>query len=193
MSRIILASASPQRRQLLAALGVDFAVEPSRIDERDCPETDPAKRAVELACMKAKDVASRNPDAYVIGSDTLVVSRDGTLLEKPADVSDARRMLRLQSGSPSVVHSAVCIVGPDGSCAQGLSSSTVTFAELSEQDIEWWMQSELWRDRSGSFQIDGHGQLLIAKLEGEWTSVVGLPVFLLKELFAELGTDIRSL
>jgi len=192
MARIVLASASPQRRQLLSGLGVSFHVDPSGVDELDCTEREPARRAVALARMKAADTACRHPDEYVVGCDTLVVAADGTLLEKPADDDDARRMLKLQSGRPSIVHSGLCIIAPGGGQAEGLSSSTVLFADLSDEDIEWWIRTELWRDRSGSFQIDGPGQLLIERLEGEWASVVGLPVFLLQELFQQLGTSVHA-
>jgi septum formation protein len=168
-------------------------VEPSTVDERACPQPEPARRAVELARLKAEDVASRHQDAYVIGCDTLVVAHDGTLLEKPEHADDARRMLTLQSGHASIVHSGLCVIAPGGASVDGLSSSTVVFADLSATDIEWWIRTELWKDRSGSFQIDGPGQLLIERLEGEWASVVGLPIFLLKEQLLRLGADIHTL
>lgn len=183
---VILASASPQRRQLLQGLGIPFTVEPSSIEESACDENDPLHRAAHLARMKAQDVAARHPNAWVMGCDTLVVAPDGSLLEKPADAADAERMLRRQSGGVSTVHSGLCVTGPGG-MFEGMSSSRVRFARLSERDIAWWMDSGHWRNRSGAFQIDGSGQLLIEHLEGDWTGVVGLPVYLFGQLLRRAG------
>jgi septum formation protein len=184
--RIILASASPQRRQLLEGLHVKFEVMPSTFAESDHPERDPASRAKVLARMKAQEVHGRVPDACIIGCDTLVVAPDGTLLEKPADAKDAERMLRLQSGGVSTVHSALCVIGSKG-IHEGISSSRVQFKALSDADISWWLSTGQWKDRSGAFQIDGPGQLMIERIEGDWTGVVGLPVFLLGQLLEEEG------
>ena len=180
--KLILASASPQRKTLLEGLGMKFDVVVSSVDESSHPESDPAKRALVLAKMKAQDVASQKPNCFVIGCDTLVVTNKGKLLEKPADASEARMMLALQSGAVSVVHSALCVIGPDGKSAEGVSSSDVHFKKLSEKEMDWWIGTKLWQGRSGAFQIDGSGQLMIERIEGDWTGVVGLPVFLLGEL-----------
>ena len=191
MERFVLASASPQRKTLLEDLGISFDIVPSIIDESDCLEKEPAKRAVTLACIKSEDIASIHPDAYVIGCDTLVVAADGTLLEKPADAADARSMIESQSGSASIVHSGLCVVSPRGKKAEGLSSSSVIFKDLSDDEVAWWIKTEQWKGRSGSFQIDGLGQLLIERIEGDWTSIVGLPVFLLDQLLQDLGASLR--
>lgn len=184
--RLILASASPQRAQLLRGLSLGFDVVASGIDESACEECNPLLRAPTLARLKAHAVAAGAQDAVVIGCDTLVVAADGTLLEKPADRSDARRMLELQSGKPSSVHSALCVVSPD-TVKEGLSTSVVTFRSLTDADIAWWLQTGLWEGRSGAFQIEGPGQLLVDHLEGDWTGVVGLPVALLRQLMEETG------
>ncbi len=180
--RLILASASPQRKSLLAGLGVAFETIPSAVDEDGHAERDPAKRSQVLASLKARDVAAKNAGAWVIGCDTLVVAPDGTLLEKARDEAGAHAMVKLQSGGTSVVHSGLSVIDPEGREFTGLSSSRVTFRRLSDAEIDSWIASGIWCDRSGSFQIDGPGQLLIEKLEGDWTSVVGLPVYLLGEL-----------
>lgn len=187
--RLVLASASPQRRTLLEGLGVEFDVLPSRVDEAACPEQDPAKRAVLLASLKARDVHGSVPAAWIIGCDTLVVSRGGELLEKPQDEQDARRMIALQSGQASLVHSGLSLRSPAGEEWAGLSSSTVRFRPMSERDIDWWIREGFWRGRSGAFQIDGPGQLMIERIEGDWTSIVGLPVFLLGELCRKANVD----
>ena len=184
--QIILASASPQRKQLLESLGVDFAVQVSGVDEAACPEQDPAERSLVLAQLKAETVAAEQPEAYVIGCDTLVVSVRGETLEKAPDAAAARAMVQKLSGATCTVHSGLCVVPPTDSGFQiqkGISSSQVTFKELTDDDLDWWISTGLWQDRSGSFQIDGPGQMMIAHIEGDFTSIVGLPIFLLSELF----------
>lgn len=183
--QIILASASPQRKELLAGLGVSFQVMPADIDEDGHPELDPASRATELARLKAQAIHADHQEAVVIGCDTLVVAADGSLLEKPKDEVEARAMLQKHSGQTSTVHSALAIIDPTGKMYEGLSSSTVTFKTLSSNEMDWWIQSGHWRDRSGAFQIDGPGQLMIEHIEGDWTSIVGLPVFLLGQLMEQ--------
>ena len=105
--RFILASASPQRKSLLEGLGMAFEVVPPGCLESDSAETDPAKRCSALAKMKAEDVSAKHLDAAVLGCDTLVAAADGTLLEKPVDARNARRMLRFLGGQEATVHSAV--------------------------------------------------------------------------------------
>lgn len=190
MSRIVLASASPQRKTLLHGLGVLFSIAPSDVEEDDHPESDPAKRAADLARLKAKAVAAKSPDSFVIGCDTLVVSPTGALFEKPKDAGEAAAMLRAHSGATSLVHSALCIVDPEGRLYEGIDTSSVRFRTLSEEDIAWWIGTELWRDRSGGFQIDGKGQLLIEHIEGDWTGIVGLPIFLLGKLAKDAKLDL---
>ncbi len=189
MHPLILASASPQRQSLLEGLGLTFSVIPSRVPEEMCTETDPAKRAVHLAREKAQEVGQRHRGEWIIGCDTLVVASGGTLLEKPRDEEDARRMLRLQSGGTSVVHSGLALLSPAGVLYDGLSSSAVTFKELSAEEIDWWMETKLWEGRSGAFQIDGPGQFMIERIEGDWTGIVGLPVFLLGQLARKAGSS----
>jgi septum formation protein len=180
---LILASASPQRKELLEALGLSFQVVPSTVDEKQCPEQNPVKRCLFLSRLKAKDVASKRSEAWVLGCDTLVEAHDGTLLEKPVDAIDAKLMLDLLSGNETRVHSGICLIAPGGAQVEDVSTSTVTFKHLSDIEKEGWINSGLWKGRSGGFQIDGPGQLFIERLEGDWTGVVGLPVFTLGQLF----------
>jgi len=186
MEPLILASASPQRAQLLKGLNIPFVVEVSQVNESVHQEADPVVRAKALAKMKAEEVASRFPNRHVLGCDTLVVSSQGNLLEKPTNAEDAVRMLRLHNGNTSVVHSTLCLITPKG-IFEEIDSSKVTFNKLNEDDIRWWISTNLWKDRSGSFQIDGPGQLMIERIEGDWTGVVGLPVFLFGKMLREAG------
>ncbi len=191
MSRLILASASPQRKTLLEGLGMPFEIIVSDVQEDDHPESDPLQRSKDLARLKAQDIAKKNAGAFVIGCDTLVVAHDGTLLEKPKTPTEAKKMLQLHSGAVSIVHSAVCIVDAQGRLHEEVSSSAVMFKTLTSEEIDWWVSTNLWRDRSGGFQIDGQGQLLIASIIGDWTGIVGLPVFLLGRLLEDAGCKIR--
>lgn len=190
MSTLILASASPQRKTLLEGLGLAFEVIPSGIEEDDHPEPDPVQRSKDLARLKALDIHRKHPDAIVIGCDTLVVASNGTLLEKPVSAADARRMLMLQSGNVSLVHSALCVVDESGNTHEELSTSSVTFKKLSNEEIDWWIDTGLWQGRSGGFQIDGKGQLMIESITGDWTGIVGLPVFLLGRLLKKAGQKV---
>jgi septum formation protein len=189
METIVLASASPQRRVLLDGLGVPFEVHPSGVDEDAFPEREPATRAQLLAEAKARDVEKAHPGRWIVGCDTLVVSPDGALHEKPVHADDARRMIEAQSGGLCIVHSGLTVLAPNGTAASDVSSSTVRFATLTPRDIDWWISTGLWRERSGAFQIDGPGQLMIERVEGDWTGVVGLPVFLLGRLLREAGYE----
>lgn len=188
----VLASQSPQRRRLLEGLGVAFDVVPSNVDESICDEKDPAKRSVLLAALKAQVVAESMPGRFVIGCDTLVEAPNGLLLEKPLDAADVARMLMLQSGGTSLVHSGLALCAPGKEILTGISTSKVTFKKLEPQDIDWWISTGLWQDRSGSFQIDGPGQLMIEHLEGDWPGVVGFPVFLFGTLAGLAGRPLQS-
>ena len=189
---LILASASPQRKTLLSGLGLRFDVIPSVVEESSCTERDPVRRAEFLSRLKAREVSEHHRGSIILGCDTLVVASDGQLLEKPVDAQDALRMLRLQSGKTSVVHSGLTVIGEDGREHSGVSTSSVIFKKLSKEEEKWWIGTKLWEGRSGAFQIDGLGQLMIERIEGDWSGVVGLPVFLLGELMKEAGVSIAN-
>ncbi|MBT3292803.1 septum formation protein Maf [Candidatus Peregrinibacteria bacterium] len=192
MSRFLLASASPQREKLLKEIGLKFSVVPSSVDESICKEADPVNRSVSLAKMKAQDVFDKNPDACVLGADTLVVSSDGTLLEKPANESEARSMLRMHSGNTSLVHSSLCLLLPSSKVLEITNSSSVTFSDLGEETIDWWIKTGEWENRSGAFQIEGKGQIMIERIEGNFTGVVGLPIFEFGKILNDAGLTIES-
>lgn len=193
MHDIVLASASPQRKRLLGQLVEDFKVVPGDVDESACEERDPVTRASLLAKMKAHDVKLRHPDAIVIGCDTLVVSSDGALLEKPRNEDEARTMLAKHSGNESTVHSALCVIGDGDESRQGVSTSTVRFKRLTPAEIDWWTHTGLWKGRSGGFQIEGKGQVMIERIEGDWPGVVGLPLHLLHRFLTDLGRDVTAM
>jgi septum formation protein len=183
---LVLASASPGRAMIFRRLGLPFEAVPSTVDEPAVPEPVPSRRAQLLARLKAEDVAKGRPDRIVIGCDSVVETASEMLLEKPVDAADARRMLQLLSGKAADCHSGMCVVG-NGKMAMGLCTTRVTFAELSPEMIDWWIGQGGWEGCAGAFQIEGRCQLLISQIEGDFTSVVGLPVFLLGKLLREVG------
>lgn len=191
MQHLVLASASPQRATLLSGLGLSFVAHPSTYDESLCMQQDPQLRCAELAQKKAELVSIQFPKSFIIGCDTLVVSADGQLLEKASSADDARAAITLLSGRECVVHSGLTLIDPLQKQYSGMSSSKVRFAELSMQQIDWWIDTGLWKDRSGSFQIDGPGQFMIEHIEGDWSSIVGLPVYLLGQLLEEAGYNFK--
>jgi septum formation protein len=180
--RVVLASRSPQRREILERLGVRFEVVVPEVDE--VTEGDPGDAVLENARRKA--AAARAVDALVIGCDTDVVV-DGRPLGKPADEDAARGFLELLSGRSHEVLSGLCLLGPapDRSC-EGVASSVVTFRKLSRHDIDRYLASGEWRDRAGAYAIQGLGAMLAEHVEGDLSNVIGLPVGLLLELAPEL-------
>ncbi len=167
-------------------LGLPFEVSPSTVDEPAHPEQVPSVRARQLARLKAEDVATRHPHDTVIGCDSVVETADGHLLEKPIDAADAERMIRLLSGRQAHCHSGICVIR-NGQAAVGLCTTAVTFAPLSDEMVAWWIAHGGWEGCAGAFQIEGRCQLLIRKIEGDFTSVVGLPVYVLGSLLQEVG------
>ncbi len=171
---IILASASPRRKELLEHAGLSFIVTPSAAEEI-VPEGYPLEKAPELlAQLKAKDVAASAPDALVIGADTGVFI-DGQMLGKPKDPTDAAQMLRTLSGRTHKV-----ITGCHICCGEKERSFTeiteVTFFELSEQEIEAYVHTSEPYDKAGGYAIQGSGMLWVEKINGDYCNVVGLPV-----------------
>lgn len=174
--KIILASQSPQRKNILEDLGVVFEVVPSGFEEIMPLDPDPYILAREFALEKARDVARKYPENWVLGVDTIVVAEDGEILIKPVDADDARRIVRKLSNSVQIVVSGIALVKGEKELAQE-DRTEVHFREITEQEIEAWIESGLWEGRSGAFQIDGLGGVFVKKIVGDFYNVVGLPVY----------------
>jgi septum formation protein len=175
---VILASRSPQRRAILEQLGVSFEVVVP-----DAPELEtgpPETAALENARRKALAV----PGATVLGVDT-VVALDGMMYGKPANESEARATLRALSGRVHTVHSGICVVR-DGEARTALASTGVEFRPLDDVLLEWYILSGEWRERAGGYAIQGRGAALVARIHGDYSNVVGLPVPTLLELVPDL-------
>ncbi len=185
---IILASASPRRRELLSEAGYEFTVVPPDIDESAfvvCGIS-AAEYAERLALAKAKDVAERYPDSVVIGADT-VVDCDGRIVGKPADAEDAERITRKLFGSPHKVITGLAIVrGRDRTQIVESDSTTVYPRPLTDKQIADHIKGGSWRNKAGAYAIKEAGDEFIERIEGSLTNIMGLPMELLKSLLAGL-------
>ncbi|MEO6444217.1 MAG: Maf family protein [Gemmatimonadaceae bacterium] len=183
--RIILASQSPRRRELLTLIGVAHEVRPADIDESYLPHETPPPHAERLAQEKAQRLAQANPDAVVIGADTIVVI-DGDLLGKPADTQDAHRMLTRLSGRTHTVHTAVA-VARGNRLTSGLESVEVTFRPLSPEQITSYIATGEPMDKAGAYGIQGYGATIVERIHGDYFAVMGLALGLLVSLLREVG------
>lgn len=192
MTRIILASASPRRRALLNALGLDFEIAVSHAEDAEdfaSPvDQGPAAIVKAHACVKRDDIVSRlDAPALVIAADTLVFL-DEHVLGKPADAADARRMLSLLSGRTHQVYTGIAVTDTRvGRSAEGYECTDVTFRELSEAEIDRFVTAVNPVDRAGAYTVDGPGSLLVSGYDGCYQNVLGLPIVKLDTVLRELG------
>ena len=181
--RVILASRSPRRRELLSLVGIAHEVRPADIDERYLPGELPRAHAERLAREKAARV--RDPEAVVIGSDTIVVV-DGDVLGKPKDDADATRMLRRLSGRTHTVVTAVAVAWGDR-LESGVEEVEVTIHPLSDRDIAGYIATREPMDKAGAYGIQGFGATIVARVDGDYFAVMGLPLQRLVRLLEGLG------
>ena len=185
---IILASASPRRRELLGMFDVSFTVIPAVGEEKSEAGLTPGETVEALARGKAAEVAAGRKNAIVIGADT-VVERDGELLGKPKSEKEAFRMLRSLSGRSHRVWSGVCVM--DGSrCLTAHEVTAVRFRELSDEEICAYIRSGEPMDKAGSYGCQGRASLFIDRLEGDFFNVMGLPLCRLGLMLKELGVEL---
>jgi septum formation protein len=190
--RLILASRSPRRRELLRQAGFDFDVRPSTVEETASPGETPEEFARRAAREKALPVAaSAPPESLVLGADTVVVA-DGEILGKPANAPDAARMLRLLSGVTHRVITGVCIVrAPDRVEALAHETTFVTFRSLDNDELQDYLAGGEPFDKAGAYGIQGLASKFVTRVEGCYFNVVGLPVALVCDLLEPLlkGSD----
>jgi septum formation protein len=185
--QLILASASPRRRELLAQLGVPFTIEVAQITEHEDPTTDPRVMVAHNAALKAEWVAARHPDALVLGADTTVFI-DGHALNKPRDLAEARAMLARLAGRTHTVFTGLALRRPSAGLRidEGVASE-VTFKPLDETAIGAYLARVHVLDKAGAYAIQEHGELLVARWQGSYTNIVGLPLETTKQILTRVG------
>jgi septum formation protein len=185
--RIILASSSPRRADLLRTVGVEFEVMPSEVQERPHHDEAPADYITRLARAKVISIARQREQGLVIGADTIVVL-DGKILGKPADEGEAGRMLRSLSGRWHAVMTGVALY--DVATRQEVADydkTLVRFGQMSEQEIKWYIKSGESMDKAGGYGIQGLASLFVEEIAGNYFNVVGLPLPLVYRLARRLG------
>jgi septum formation protein len=185
MTRLILASASPRRKQLLEMLGIEVIVRPSHVPEVLGPDEPPVAYAERLARDKARAV----PGDLVLGADTTVLL-DGELLEKPVDEADALRMLRRLQGRTHEVITSVALVC-QGRLSQATDVTRVTFRSADDAFLRAYIATGEPMDKAGSYGIQGYGAALVERVDGDFFGVMGLPVRLVLKLLEEAGAGYR--
>ena len=184
MNGLILASRSPRRCELLSRLGLSFETDVPDVDER-CSL--PAPEAVTfLSRRKASAAAVLHPGCWIIGADTLV-SLDGHSLGKPADEAEAFRMLQQLSGRTHQVYTGVTVIAPSGKAETGLDCTEVTFDPLSADEILSYIRSGEPMDKAGAYALQGKAGCWVSHLNGSHTSVIGLPLYLVRRLLILSG------
>ena len=185
--KIILASKSPRRRELLAALYPDFDIITAEVDESLPDSMHPHEGVAVLAVRKGAPIAKIHRDALVISSDTLV-ELDGVALGKPEDADEAKAMLRSLSGNTHRVHTGVA-VHYNGRCLFGTAATSVRFRPLTDGEIAEYVASGEPMDKAGAYGIQGLGGALVESYDGDFDTVVGLSMTLLRRLCEEITND----
>lgn len=197
MERIILASSSPRRSEILTSLGISFVQLHPEIDESVCDSLVPELRVAALAELKAlaaRDIAASLPGLqagpeYILAADTLVALRRGAVwktIGKPQDREDAAAMLRELAGKTHSVFTGLCLLErKSGRRQTSTCASSVRFATLSDDEIDGYLDTGEWNGAAGAYRIQGFGSCIVEELKGSWSCVVGLPI---RELYAMLGS-----
>ena len=184
---VILASASPRRRDLLKLVGVAHEVRPADADESYSVGEDAAAHAERLARAKAAIIAAGAHESLVIGADTIVVI-DGQVLGKPRDREDAARMLRLLRGRTHIVMTAVAVAF-QGRLLSDVEKVSVTFRDLADEEIEAYIATNEPMDKAGAYGIQGYGATIVRRIEGDYFAVMGLSLVRLVALAADVGVS----
>jgi septum formation protein len=185
--RLILASASPRRLDLLAQVGiVPDAVMPAEIDETPQPRELPLPLAKRLSVMKADAVAALESDAFVLAADT-VVAVGRRQLGKPSDVAEARAFLEMLSGRRHRVLGGISVIAPDGRRSNRLSTTSVRFKRLADAEIAAYLATDEWQGKAGGYAIQGQAGAFVPAINGSYTNIVGLDLALAKSMLLGLG------
>jgi septum formation protein len=184
---LVLASASPRRRDLLAQIGlVPAVIDPADVDETPLRGELPAPLAKRLARLKAEAIAARHRGAAILAADT-VVACGRRVLPKAETEADVRRCLALLSGRRHRVYGGVCVIAPDGHVALRLVDTAVIFRRLTEIDIGRYLATDEWRGKAGGYAIQGHAAAFVRAINGSYSNVVGLDLFTVSSLLRGIG------
>ena len=182
--KIILASKSPRRKEILENLGYSFTIVTADVDE-NCDNSNPAEFVKELAFKKAKAVAKTvDKNSIVIGCDT-VVAIDNKILGKPIDKTDAENMLKMLSDNKHSVFSGLCVIKGEKVLID-YCKTDVYFDTLSQKDIDDYLADDEYKDKAGSYAIQGKAGVFVKRIDGEYFNVVGLPINLLHKMLKEI-------
>lgn len=186
-NKLILASASPRRLDLLAQIGiVPDQVLPADIDETVLKNELPRALALRLAKGKAEKIAKENPDSFVLAADT-VVAAGRRILDKPKDANDVRTALELLSGRRHVVYGGICIIAPGGKSKCTVCETIVSFRRLDARDIADYVDSGDWEGKAGSYAIQGMASTFVKFLSGSYSNVIGLSLYDTMRILTSLG------
>ncbi len=189
--RIILASASPQRKALLKQAGIAFTVRPSRAKEQTKLTSTCAALVKHNALIKAQEVASRTKSGIVIGADTLVYSPVSSIIGKPRSMKEAVRILKKLFSHPHWVYTGVAVIGVGTNrTIVGYEKTRVHMQKLSDEEIMAYHRRMHPLDKAGGFDIEGWGSLFIRRIDGCYTNVIGLPMARLRLMLKELGVSL---
>ena len=185
--RLVLASASPRRLELLKQIGIEpDAVDAAELDEAPLADETPRRLALRLAIAKAMEVAARHPGAFVIAADT-VVSVGRRIMPKAADAAEVRDCLKLLSGRAHRVLTGVAVAAPDGRVASRLVESRVHFKRLSQAEVDAYLACGEGEGKAGGYAVQGRAAALVMSLQGSYSGVVGLPLYETSSLLTGLG------
>jgi len=189
--KLILASRSPRRSDLLGSLGVPFEVSPSHVEEHTDPERSPEENALSIARDKARWVAGKFPDHYILGADTMVVlGRE--IIGQPVDKEDAFRILSRLAGKTHRVVTGVVLIEPNGTDHEVAVSSNVAIKSASGEEIRSYIATGEPMDKAGAYAIQGEGSFLVESWEGSYSNIVGLPLEALTDLLNKAGFDVSG-
>lgn len=190
MKTIILASASPRRKELLKRIGLKFKVDPSNYEENISSELEPHELAKSLSLEKAKLVAKKHMNALVIAADTFIVF-EGKIVGKPRTETEAKEMLETISGRQHSVITGFTIIDTENNKALSKAVETkVYIRKLSSNEIDAYVESKEPLDKAGAYAIQGLGSVIVEKIEGDYFNVIGLPLGALTESLKEFGVHI---
>jgi len=185
--KLILASKSPRRKELLEQIGIEIEISPSSIDEESVQIKTPEKYVQELSFLKAKDAVRLYPESWILGADTIVVVK-GQILGKPQSKTDAIIMLNKLNNCEHLVYTAFCVMNQKKNSMVVKSIRTkVYFKNLTDQEIAWYVGTGEPFDKAGAYGIQGIGAFLVKQISGSYSNVVGLPVCEVVEILRSLN------